>query len=259
MGLWRGIYAVRGREVATNTRLMGATLLTARPTISHRAAAYLWRLMDGPPPPVEVTSPGSVHVTGLIAHKKILENGDVTQLYGIKVTSPHRTLIDLGDVVQDEVVEDALDRALERRITSAEWLQQELSRLGTRGKKGAAALRSILEDGLDEKPPSWLERRFIRLLRVSSLPSYSREFPVDRFRIDFAWPEVRLAVEVHGSRWHRKRRRWASDLARHNCLTAMGWTILHLTWDQIRSDPQQVVSEIVETYRRLGGWMSFSR
>ena len=255
--LWRGVYVVAGHRVTIKSRLMAATLLRSRPSVSHRAAAFLWDLTDKVPP-IEVTTRTSLELEGVISHKKPLAKGDVTDLEGIRVTSPHRTLIDLGDVVGDDVVEDALDRALEMRITSAAWLEKELDRTGTRGKRGAATLRSLLAAG-DDTPPSWLERRFIRLLEAAPVPGYSREHPVGPYRMDFAWCEVLLAIEVHGSRWHKKRLRWASDLERHNYLTARGWTILHFTWDQIKKEPQVVISEVVTTYRRLRGWMSFSR
>ena len=256
--LWRGIYVVGGLEPTVFTLLMAATLLPQKPTVSHRAAAFLWRLLDQGPP-VEVSGSTTSRIRGVTMHKKHLGNGDFTYRRGIRVTSPHRTLMDLGDVADRDVVEDALDRALELGITSGEWLQQELNRTGTKGKKGAAILRAILDDGVDERPPSWLERRFIRLLDGSPVENYRREFPVDRYRIDFAWDEVLLGVEVHGSKWHRKRRRWSSDLSRHNALTALGWTILHFTWEDIRTRPDEVISEIVGTFRRLRGWQTFSR
>lgn len=255
--LWRGVYVVGGHPTTMLSQLMGATLLGSRPCVSHRSAAFLWRLYDETPP-IEVSSKCSLNISGITSHRKTVEKGDLTQVSGIAATSPHRTLIDLGDVVAADVVEDALDRALERRITSAAWLERELERIGTRGKKGAATLRSLLSAG-DEKPPTWLERRFLRLLKRADLPGFVREHPSDRYRIDFAWPEVLLGVEVHGAKWHKKRLRWAKDLERHNCLTAMGWTLLHFTWEQIGSNPGEVISEIVMTYRRLRGWQSFSR
>ena len=255
--LWRGVYVVAGHRVSIKSRLMAVTLLRSRPCVSHRAAAFLWNLTDKVPP-LEVTTQTSLRLEGVVTHKKALTKGDVTELDGTRVTSPHRTLIDLGDVVEDDVVEDALDRALEMRITSAAWLDKELERVGTRGKRGAATLRSLLEAG-DETPPSWLERRFIRLLEASPVSGYAREHAVGPYRVDFAWADVFLGVEVHGARWHKKRLRWASDLERHNYLTAHGWTILHFTWHQIKTAPEVVISEVVSTHRRLRGWMSFSR
>lgn len=140
-------------------------------------------------------------------------------------------------------------------MTSARWLERQLSRLGTRGRKGASVLRSILDEGDEEKWPSWLERRFIRLLHGAHMSEYEREHRAcgGKYRLDFAWPGALLGIEVHGGKWHRRRLRWDEDLARHNELTAAGWTILHFTFKQLRDDPARVIAEIRATYDRLWG------
>jgi len=228
-------------------RLVAATLL-GDGYASHRAAAQLWDLGLSNAP-IEVTTPRRPRADRIVWHRATLSAPDTTHIDAIPVTSIHRTLIDLGDVVEDDVVEDALDRALERRLTSVEWLLKGIDALGTQGRKGASVLHGILENG--QEHAWWLERRLIRLLDKSRLPAFFREFSVPPYFIDFAWPEVRLGVEVHGAKWHRRRQRWAKDLARHNHLTALGWTILHFTWEEIRDDPGRVIAEIKATYERL--------
>ena len=246
--LHRGVYLICGHERSWEARVMAATLL-GHGHASHRSAAALWRLTDSTSAPIEVTTNRRQRTLEVVWHRGKLRSQDTTTRNGIPVTSIHRTLIDLGDVVEDDVVEDALDRALERRLTSVEWLTGELDDLGTKGRKGASALRRILVGGYEKA--SWLERRFIRLLQRSALPPCFREFRVGPYFLDFAWPEVHLGVEVHGAKWHRKRKRWAKDLARHNQLTTTGWTVLHCTWDELRSDPARVIAEIWTTYQRL--------
>jgi len=227
--------------------MMAATLL-GDGHASHRAAARLWELGLSNAP-LEVTTPRRPRADRIVWHRASLSAADTTFIGAIPVTGIHRTLIDLGDVVEDDVVEDALDRALERRLTSVPWLSKQLDVLGTRGRRGASVLRAILDDGHEHA--WWLERRLIRLLDRSALPAYLREFFVPPYFIDFAWADVRLGVEVHGAKWHRRRHRWAKDLARHNHLTASGWTILHFTWAEIRNDPGRVIAEIKATYERL--------
>ncbi|HET7483135.1 MAG TPA: DUF559 domain-containing protein [Actinomycetota bacterium] len=185
----------------------------------------------------------------VVAHRRVVEPSQITKINGIRVTGIHRTLIDLGDVVPDDVVEDALDRALERKLTSTDWLLKQIESLGTRGRKGAGVLHSIIESGHERS--SWLERRFLRLLDRHSLGGFIREFAVGPYFIDFAWPEVLLGVEVHGAKWHRNRKRWTRDLSRHNDLTTQGWTVLHFTWRDVRERPDAVVKEIRTTHARL--------
>lgn len=252
--LYRGVFLMSGHDESWKARLMGATLASSGHA-SHRAAAHLWGILDGRSQ-LEVTARHRLRDDSVIWHRNGLHPAETTILDGIPITGIHRTLIDLGDVSGRQLVEDALDRALEKRLTSTEWLHTQIAERGTQGRKGAALLKSILDQGHEKA--SWLERRFIRCLAKAKLPEYQREFSVGGYFVDFAWPELFLAVEVHGAKWHKNRRRWEKDLARHNELTARGWTILHFTWAQLRDDPQSVVGEIAATYALLARRLSHS-
>ena len=62
-------------------------------------------------------------------------------------------------------------------------------------------------------------------------------------RVDFAWPDARLAVEYEG-RWHGERQNVAKDRRRLNQLTAAGWTVLFVTAEDL-VDPVRLVARIV--------------
>ncbi|MDQ3218080.1 MAG: endonuclease domain-containing protein [Actinomycetota bacterium] len=47
-------------------------------------------------------------------------------------------------------------------------------------------------------------------------------------RVDFAYPELMLAIEVDGFRWHGGRIGWDRDQLRRNKLTTMSWRVLHI-------------------------------
>ncbi|MGH2806993.1 MAG: hypothetical protein ACRDKT_06935 [Actinomycetota bacterium] len=194
------------------TWILAATMWAGNAVASHRCAARIWGLSGFERAPVEISTTRGVRHPRVIVHcAKALARTDRTTVGGIPVTSIHRTLIDLGDVATPAQVEDALDEAVRRGLTSADWLRKQLARVGTHGRKGASVLRDLLTD--DDDRPSWLERRFIRLVSKTEMQPFRREHPVlDRYFIDFAWPEARLGVEVRGEKYHRKRwlRDWAS-------------------------------------------------
>ncbi len=204
-------------------RISGATLLAPQTVASHRAAARLWDIGGIRTNLIEVTTSARLRMPGITAHRHTLTNKDVTSHRGIPITSVHRTLVDLGAVVSAVILEDALDDAMRKGLTSIHWLQKELERIGVHGKKGPAALSKLLLEA-DASMPSWLERRFIRRLKGTKIPPYEREHPAlgGKYFIDFAWPNVCLGVEVHGEKWHKLRRRWPHDLARHNEITTAG-------------------------------------
>ena len=92
-----------------------------------------------------------------------------------------------------------------------------------------------------------------RLVRRGGVPVPQREASVlgGRFRLDYAWPIVALAVEVDGYVWHSDPSRMRADLNRRNQLAGAGWTVLVYTWAEVRHDAEAVMSEIEATYRRL--------
>ncbi|HYR63338.1 MAG TPA: DUF559 domain-containing protein [Actinomycetota bacterium] len=62
--------------------------------------------------------------------------------------------------------------------------------------------------------------------------------------IDFAYPEARLAIEVDSHRHHSSRKDWAGDRARNGELVALGWRILHITYEELVADPAAVADRI---------------
>lgn len=259
-GRWRrifpNVYLVAGTPMSWTSWTLAAVLWAGDAVASHRAVARLWGFPGFESAPIDLSSARRLRSPKVIVHHATdLESCDRTRVAVVPVTSVHRTLIDLGDVASAQQVEDALDNAVRRGLTSADWLRRQLDRIGTNGRKGAGVLRDLLTD--DEERPSWLERRFIRLVSGTEMQPFHREYPVLKYFLDFAWPEAFLGVEVHGEKWHRKI--WLRDWRRHNELTAAGWTVLHFTWTQIRDEPEAVIAEIVSTYRRLVGLDVYSR
>jgi very-short-patch-repair endonuclease len=181
---------------------------------------------------------------------------DLTTLDGIPVTSPARTLIDIAAVAPRESVEEALDDALRRGIVSVARLRWRLSELGNSGRRGVGTIRDLIaaRGGGEPVPKSVFETRLLRHLRAAGLPIPVRQHEIrvrGRLvaRVDFAYPERRLAIEADSRRWHTGRVRWERDLARRNELTALGWRIVHVTWSELSSDPEGVARRIGEILR----------
>jgi very-short-patch-repair endonuclease len=72
-----------------------------------------------------------------------------------------------------------------------------------------------------------------------------------RYRLDFAFPEVRLVIEVDGWAAHFAPEQRRYDHRRDRALVQAGWTVLRYDWWEITYDAARVVQEIVETYARL--------
>ena len=216
---------------------------------SHRSAAALWRLDGVTPDAIELLLPANNGYRRHTVHRTSdLAAVDVTTVDGIPTTTLARTLVDVGAVIEDEVLERALESAL-RQGLSLGRLRWRLDALSGRGRPGPAALRRVLarrpEGGAATE--SELETRFMQLLRGGGLPEPRRQYEVRDAsgfvaRVDFAYPGRRLAVELDGFGPHADR--FQHDRTRQNRLVLLGWTVLRFTWSDVVERPTYVVAAL---------------
>ena len=92
------------------------------------------------------------------------------------------------------------------------------------------------------------ERRLQRLLDEARIGGWKGNHPVviagRRFRLDVAFPEHRLDVEVDGWAYHRSKERRDRDIERDNLLTQAGWRVLRFSWEDVAHRPDYVVATI---------------
>ena len=69
-------------------------------------------------------------------------------------------------------------------------------------------------------------------------------------RLDLAYPERRVGIELDGFRFHDTRDSFDAERARGNELQAMGWNILRVTSKHLEENPEGVVEWV---RRALGG------
>lgn len=245
-------YVIGGVRITPLVRLAAAVMLAGPGSAAcKRSAATLYGLDGFDLSVIEIVTPRRFRCPGVVAHRGgHLTAREIVLVNGIPTTSVHRTLVELGAVVSREKVEDAVECAFRKSLSRQERLQQELERIGGRGSRGSGILRAVIRANAG-RPPSWLERRFKKLLEVAGLRGYAREHAAlgGKYFIDFAWPRLWLGIEVHSAKWHLSSQRWNKDLIRHNELTAGGWTILHFTWAQIRDNPDAVLEQVRATIR----------
>jgi hypothetical protein len=252
--LFPGVFGMAGSP-DTDEKALLAACLGAKAVGSHRAALWAWDMTGRRLEVVEVsvTRPHAPRLPGVVIHRSLdLERAHVSERHGIPVTNPLRTLVDAGAVLPKLLVADALDAAVARRLVTATAVEAELARLAKKGRRGAGVLRAVLEErDCVGRSPSVLEARSRRMLAGSSLPPSLPELiagPHREFRLDFAWPEVLLDVEVDGWEWHSSYAAVRLGKQRNNTLVAMGYAILQYDWKDITRRPAAVRREIEATY-----------
>src|SRR5205085_1088278 len=123
-----------------------------------------------------------------------------------------------------------------------------LGQLAGRGRPGAGVLRRVLEDRVlgDAVSDSKLEKAMAKVLRRAGLPTAVFHFVVTTpggvflAEVDFAYPEIRLAIELDGFGAHGTPRAMAKDFVRQNGLVPYGWRVLRFTWWQVTRQPEMV-------------------
>jgi very-short-patch-repair endonuclease len=215
--------------------LWGLAGFSASPVSSVLAGA---RLPAGLQVPVEVAvASGRVKAQALFKVDDLAAT-DVVLLDGLPITTVARTMLDLGQVAGERELERALESALRSRYLTVEQLATTLS--STPKRWGTAVLRSLLAARPDGLPPteSDAETIFVQLVSDAGLPAPERQFIVRTrdgvYRLDFAWPFSRIAVEIDGAETHASPVALGRDLRRQNAivlaLAAGGWVILRFTW-----------------------------
>ncbi len=194
---------------------------------------------------------------GVVVHRTTwLADAHVRVVDGVPSTTIDRTLADLGAVTSRRAVDEAVERAVIDRRTTIARLIAFVDAYGRQGRTGIATLRACLEDWLlgDAPPDSALEIALARLVDRVGLPRPVHQLVVrdgSAFvaRVDAAWPEAMLVVEVDGLHSHSTAGALQRDLDRQNRLVALGWTVLRFTWNDVIRRPQRVAAQIA---RRLG-------
>jgi very-short-patch-repair endonuclease len=220
--LYRGVYAVGHRPVGPRSRDMAVVLL-AGPTgaLGVHSAGALWamRRWTGV---VHAIGPKSRSGPGFVIHRtRDLRPGDVTTHWGVPVTSPLRTLLDLSGHLSLDALDAALAEALVRKLVTLEELLPR-----ARGQ-----LRALLETAAPTR--SRLERDLRRLLRDHGLPQPISNGIVEGYEVDLHWPELLLVAELDGYAFHAHRRAFEVDRERDIVLAAAGWRTVRLTDRQL--------------------------
>ncbi|MFQ5967357.1 MAG: DUF559 domain-containing protein [Acidimicrobiia bacterium] len=258
-GRWRrlekSVFAVAGTPDTHEQHLFVAAL-AAGPggAISHRTAAELHGIGRFRQP-IEIITPRprryrTAHV--IVHTSKKLGPIDIELHDQLPVTTVARTLIDLGAVVHPDRVEDALDVALRERLVALGELKRRLTALRKSGRGGTGVMADILERrDPASMPESRYERLFLRAIEMAGLPLPELQVEIrdgERFlgRVDAAWPERRLAVEVDGHRFHATRKQRAADATRENAIKLAGWRVLRFTTDQVWQEPAWVARTIAK-------------
>jgi very-short-patch-repair endonuclease len=222
-----------------------------------RSCAALFGMVQEHPPVPEVVVPWNrgFRIPGAHVHRsRALTRDELMYRDRIRCTNPLVAILDLGVVLSAVEVAEAIIRARQLKLFEPIAVANTIDRLSKPGRTGLTVAREAVELMMigDRPAETVLEMRFA-IGPGTLLPPYEYQHEVrirgERFFIDFAYPAVRLAIEVDGYEKRAERRSLDYDDWRQNLITADGWSILRFTWTQVKNDPSFVAAQIIE---RLG-------
>jgi very-short-patch-repair endonuclease len=205
-------------------------------------------LVEGRPEHLEVvvrrgTRSGDLRAASVrrVAH---LDIRDVRTVKGLRVTCPARTLVDLAGALTDRALARAVDTALLSGLTTIRVIRRYVHDRRLQRRPGIRRLVKLLDDREFGVPESELERRMLELIGQYRLPSPERQRAAGPHRVDFAYLEAAVLVEVDGRATHGTAEAFDQDPVRQNDLVLEGWTVLRFTWTHITADPDYVAETI---------------
>ncbi len=232
--LFRDVYACTELPVTHQLRVVAAGLLVPDAVISGRSAAVLWGVPEAErDDDVELTVPPGTTVCrarGLRVRRRLLSPAQIMERRRLRVLTPEATAIDLARTGSLDSAVVLIDRFVAEGAT--DLVRVRAAAEGVHGRGCAQVRRAVaLADGLAASPQ---ETRLRLLFHRSSLPRPVAQLVVreaDGFvaRVDFGWPDAKVAVEYEGA-WHGDTpQQVADDRRRLNRLTTAGWTVIFVT------------------------------
>lgn len=240
----RGVYSlVDPRALSHEAHALAAVLAAGEGSVlSHESLAVLHGVWRHRPARISVLSPTQRRPAGVQVHRcRRLDPRDVTTHANIPVTTIHRLLVDLADVlIAHEIANVIHEAAFKGRFVEAavrDSMRRANGRRNLRVVERAIELHRAGSAGLKSRH----ERAFLLLVLDRGLPEPLVNTHLLGYERDFHWPERRLVVEIDSPSHSRPSTREA-DAHRDATLDAAGYAFLRFTDEDVTFRPAHVLS-----------------
>lgn len=221
-----------------------ALTLPAHTVLVDRTAAWLWGVdcfdvheIATAPPPLEVVALRGHTRTrraAVYGAERDLAPVDITEVAGVPVTTPVRTACDLACLWGRYSALATLDAFAREHALGFEDFLRVLPRF--RGRRGVVQLRELARL-VDPKAESRGESFTRGIIHDEGIPTPRSQWWVEHrgrpvYRLDLAWPHLKVAVEYDGEEFHGPEQR-AHDERRRAWLRRRGWHVIVIRKDDL--------------------------
>lgn len=244
--IWHGIYCLG--EPTDELRLRGLDLSCGKPVaVCLGTAAALFGFDTEQPPGLHVLDPPGCALRsadGLTVHRR--DGAPLVVHKGRRATAPAWTAIEVARSLRRPRALATLDAALRSGTCSRPELWR--AALEQKGRRGIVAVRNLLAlaDARSESP---MESEARLAMIDGGLPVPELQYEIvdgngELRRLDFAWPDVRVAAEYDGLAWHSGPEAMVKDRRRHNALQDIGWVVVPIVFEDVRERSWEFVDRI---------------
>lgn len=252
-----GVWRTRSTPCAFDERAALLSHLAPKGALSHSTAARLWGIRTATRDQLEILVPVSFRgrPRGALIHRtRDFDELDVSFLAdGTRLTSPARTLFDLGGSVDAFRHRSALEHSLQLGIVSIDDLLELANRVRSRGRRGSAAFGELVATFAHLPLPvrsSVDEITVADALVEAGITGFVRQFSIrlptgSKIFADIAHPGLKLAIEVDHSYWHASTPEAVrADKARDIQLLKIGWRVIRITEYEVEHQLASTVASI---------------
>lgn len=244
--VWPGVYSLD--EPDTLIRLKGLDLRANEPVaicLGTAAAAYGFDTEDVID--LHVLNPEGHQLRnsdGLFVHRR--EGAPITEVDGRLVTTPTWTAVEVARSLRRSRALATLDAAL--RTGTCDTLRLHAAAERQAGRRGIAMVRELIPLARPEaESPMESEARLV-MIDGGVPPEVLQHEIVDRsgrtWRVDFAWPDHKVAVEYDGFDWHSDSDAFRRDRQKRAALQEIGWVVISIVSDDVRKRSWDMVRRI---------------
>jgi very-short-patch-repair endonuclease len=245
---YRGVYRVAGAPRSPDSEAWAA-VLGADAVLSHLSAAQWWDIPVEPDGMLHVVRRDRrrfTDVPGIRVHRTLLEPWAITTRFGLDLTTRVETLLDCLGWLPRSRARSLLDRAFQQAWLRPADIERRLDvQPGRWGNRALATLLRESQPGAEAES----ERRAQRLLRRAGICGWVGNLSLvlagERFRVDIAFPDLKIAIEIDGWAFHRSKERRDRDNRKRNLLGRAGWIVLTFTWEDVVHHPDYFVDEVM--------------
>ena len=236
--VWSGVYTVGRPDLFGRLGALDLHLgLEAVVCLGTAASLYGFDVQDTTA--LHVLDPGARlrPTVGLSVHQRL--GAPLRRIGGRLATAPAWTAVEVARQLKRPRALATLDAALRSRSCTVGELDCAIRE--QRGRRGIVAVRDLLPFA-DGRAESAMESETRLVMIDYNVPVPELQYEIDGrdgelWRVDFAWPQHRLAAEYESIEWHSGPEAMRRDKMRFAGIQDADWTVIPIVKDDVRVHP----------------------